>query len=200
MQIWFDAACKRVQEEESEEKGRHMCCDPGWKLDGWLLRPWRLFVVSLPSVVLLSVRCLVAVVALTVSVFSVHFSWVLMLRVLQLLILVCPCRLAFCVFFCFQCIRNVAMPAKAGGLLGHVSCLSARSEVPDGFSGRWLRRHVGMGSEVPMDSLGEGSVAAFPKSLMDSMEDGSVVTWKMRTEFPLCGRVMYQCPFSHPQR
>ena len=54
---------------------------------------------SLPSVVLLSVRCLVAVVALTVSVFSVHFSWVLMLRVLKLLILVCPCRLAFCVFF-----------------------------------------------------------------------------------------------------
>ena len=42
-----------------------------------------------------SVPC--AVVALTVSVFPVLLLWVHMLRVFQLLILVCPCRLAFSV-------------------------------------------------------------------------------------------------------
>ena len=35
-----------------------------------------------------------------------------------------------------------------------------------------------MGSEV-MDSLRKGSVAIIRKFLMDSMDDGSVVTWKM---------------------
>ena len=69
-------------------------------------------------------------------------------------------------------------------------------EVPDGFNGRWLRRHGERGPEVSkrpagrwlcrhvercpegLDRLLEvGSVVTVLRSLMGSEEDGSVVTW-----------------------
>ena len=54
--------------------------------------------------------------------------------------------------------------------------------LEDGSVVRWIRV-----SKFLMVSLGEGSVAAFPKSLVDSMDYGSVVTWKMALVSDACG-------------
>ena len=82
----------RGEREKGCRCDRKWFCVATWlEQDGLLPRFWILLVVSLPSV------DSVAVVALTLSVFSVLLLWVHTLRVLQLLILVCPCRLAFSV-------------------------------------------------------------------------------------------------------
>ena len=67
------------------------------------------------------------------------------------------------------------------------------SEVPDGFKEDGSVVTWGGVLKSLMDLLGEGSTAAIPKSLMDSLDDGFVVTWRrMRVEFPPCDREMCQ--------
>ena len=61
------------------------------------------------------------------------------------------------------------------------------SEVPDGFKEDGSVVTWGGVLKSLMDLLGEGSTAAIPKSLMDSLDDRFVVTWRMALESDECG-------------
>ena len=70
------------------------------------------------------------------------FSWVLMLRVLQLMILVCPRRLAPNPFlFLSASVMSHEWRRRVVSLVTSPVCLHD-SDISDGFSGRRLRRHV----------------------------------------------------------
>ena len=103
-----------MQEEESERRvvvvtANGSVLRPWMEQDGLLMRSWFLLVVSLCSVVLLFVRCPVAVVALAVCVFSVLF----VVGPHDARISVAhPCVSGLLsAFLCFQCFCNVATSA-----------------------------------------------------------------------------------------
>ena len=215
VQVRFDAACKRVQEEESERRVVAV-------IGPFVLRPGRNRTVA--PVLLVSDGCVPAFRCSPVCSMPCCGCRLARLRILCSLFVgphvartsaAHPCvsvQVGFQRLFCSPehpfcsnvCVSRWSPWARLLFVCTFLKSLMGSLDDGSVVTWVWVLKFL-------MGSLGEGSIAAFPNSLVDSTDVGSVLTWKMILVSDACGLSslcvtkcssggLWFCPFSHPER